>query len=348
MPNTPATPQSQFPQLQVFHPYPVPASIDTRTSTTSKSDLKAFPFHPEQWNPHSPTSVLRFLDYCHQLEWTLIYRPDDLKNRRFEIEAFLWLLHQHGFEVIGRGGDDAGWPWWRMARQILPFLTVAHDNGRLINQLMRQKPQLPQAAPILNSKGEARFRGPLTPDRYGEEQVARMGGHQIATSIYSKRMRDATRDLREGGEEFCGKDWRKRNEVIRATVGSLMREYWAGGKGGQMGKKGVGLSGEQRITAYHLLTTRRSFNQSGTDSSATGLFIEWGPEVVEIPDDEPRSRENQNDSSRTGLEELIKENERLEFDDELDLLSWVFVVDEDREKVVGDNVVKLEGGDAEG
>ena len=167
--------------------------------------------------------------------------------------------------MIGRGGDDAGWPWWRMARQILVFLVVAHDSNTLIKQLMRQRPQPPQATSIFSGGGEVNRGEDLRSDGYGQDRVARMGGNGIATSAYSRRMRDATRDLREGGEEICGNDWRKRNGVIKATVGSLMREYWAGGEGRKLGKKGVGLSGDQRVGACERwLRTRLGMMEGGS------------------------------------------------------------------------------------
>ncbi|KAL8959076.1 MAG: hypothetical protein Q9183_005703 [Haloplaca sp. 2 TL-2023] len=87
-------------------------------------------------------------------------------------------------------------------------------------------------------------------------------------------------------------------------------------------------------TTDHLLAVHRESSPLGTKSPTTGLFTEWGPEYVEIPDDELYFRENKHDFSGNKNKDLVEGNEDAGIGDELDLLSWVAVDESDGEEVV--------------
>ena len=96
----------------------------------------------------------------------------------------------------------------------------------------------------------------------------------------------------------------------------------------------------------HLLAVHRRSSPLGTESPTTGLFVEWGPEYVEIPDTELQFRKNKHDFSGEWNEGLVNGNEDAETDDELDLLSWAVVGQSGGEEVdVGGNEANQQGLD---
>ncbi|KAI4140726.1 MAG: hypothetical protein LQ341_003729 [Variospora aurantia] len=65
-----------------------------------------FPLQPQVWQAYSAVSVCAFRNYTRVLLDLLIHQPTSLANRRFELEAFIVLLHYNH-------------KWWGYARQVM-------------------------------------------------------------------------------------------------------------------------------------------------------------------------------------------------------------------------------------
>ncbi|KAL8989640.1 MAG: hypothetical protein Q9177_001516 [Variospora cf. flavescens] len=65
-----------------------------------------FPLQPQVWQAYSAVSVCAFRNYTRVLLDLLMHQPTSLANRRFELEAFIVLLHYSH-------------KWWGYARQVM-------------------------------------------------------------------------------------------------------------------------------------------------------------------------------------------------------------------------------------
>ncbi len=84
-----------------------------------------FPFRPCHWEPKTPTSICAFLNYTRQLKVVLIRNPDYFLKNRFELEAYILLLHTCYPEEEGK------FVWFSMARQILGRPLATYESGEL-------------------------------------------------------------------------------------------------------------------------------------------------------------------------------------------------------------------------
>lgn len=112
MVNTPP-PSPYLYQLSIPSPTTIPVS--------TASDPNAFPLHPHLWTPGSPTSISQFLSYTRALLHTMTHAPNDLRTRRFEFEAYIFLLHT----------SAPKFPWFRFAQQVLGSILKSNDPGEL-------------------------------------------------------------------------------------------------------------------------------------------------------------------------------------------------------------------------
>lgn len=96
-----------------------PGNLDDQAKTSAASSLSnipsptidisqvpPFPLTPHLWYSGTAFSVCAFVNYTRVLLYLLFREPDSLSNRRFELEAFILLLH-------------CGYKWFRYAQQLM-------------------------------------------------------------------------------------------------------------------------------------------------------------------------------------------------------------------------------------
>ncbi|KAL8750064.1 MAG: hypothetical protein Q9184_006562 [Pyrenodesmia sp. 2 TL-2023] len=91
----------------------------------SLSPPPPFPFRPCLWEPSSPNSICAFLNYTRNLKAVLVCNPDYFHTHRFELEAYILLLHTCYPEEGGR------YVWFAMARQLLGRLLACYEPEQL-------------------------------------------------------------------------------------------------------------------------------------------------------------------------------------------------------------------------
>lgn len=84
-----------------------------------------FPLRPQLWEPRTPTSICAFLNYTRSLKAVLVCNPDYFCNHRFELEAYILLLHTCYPQERGR------YVWFTMARQLLGRLLACYEPNEL-------------------------------------------------------------------------------------------------------------------------------------------------------------------------------------------------------------------------
>ncbi|KAI4117112.1 MAG: hypothetical protein LQ345_002586 [Seirophora villosa] len=86
--------------------------------TTDISQVPPFPLTPHLWYSGTAFSVCAFVNYTRLLLYLLFREPDSLSNRRFELEAFILLLH-------------CGYKWFRYAQQLMGSILTTRNPQEL-------------------------------------------------------------------------------------------------------------------------------------------------------------------------------------------------------------------------
>lgn len=91
----------------------------------SLAPCSPFPFRPRHWEPRNATSICAFLNYTRHLKTILIRNPDYFLKNRFELEAYILLLHTCYPDEEGK------YVWFSMAQQVLGHPLVTYESGEL-------------------------------------------------------------------------------------------------------------------------------------------------------------------------------------------------------------------------
>ncbi|KAL8899002.1 MAG: hypothetical protein Q9207_006417 [Kuettlingeria erythrocarpa] len=162
-----------------------------------------FPFRPLHWEPKTPISICGFLNYTRQLKVVLIRNPDYFLKNRFELEAYILLLHTCYPEEEGK------YVWFSMARQVLGRPLVTYESGELREEQRTWAIVRVQSA----------CRDLIWPDRWEEEDTRVKAASIHMQKVIRKAMLAYVRNEQNGIPDFIpGEELRKCERWVQKVV----------------------------------------------------------------------------------------------------------------------------------